>query len=97
MATPHIILFADSNCSGAHTHVFEELSYIGSYFNDITSSFVILEGNWEFFQDANFVNQMGNFAQGHSGTLGPGIYNWIEDPNALGGSTNDKLSSSKPV
>lgn len=97
MATPHIILFADMNCSGAHTHVCEGLSYIGDYFNDVTSSFIILEGNWQFFQDANFANQMGDFAQNHSGTLGPGVYNWIEDPNALGGSTNDRLSSLKPV
>ena len=97
MATPHIILFADLNCGGQHTHVCEGLTFIGSYFNDITSSFVILEGNWQFFEDANFVNQMGNFSAGHSGTLGPGIYNWIEDPNALGSGTNDRLSSLKPV
>ncbi len=37
MATPHIILFADATCSGAHTHVCESLSYIGDYFNDKTS------------------------------------------------------------
>jgi hypothetical protein len=97
MALPHIILFADITCSGAHTHINEAISSLESSFNDITSSFVILEGNWEFFEDINFANQMGNFAGGHSGTLGPGVYNWIEDANALGGDTNDKLSSLRPV
>ena len=97
MATPHIILFADINCSGGHTHVCESLSYIGDYFNDVTSSFIILEGNWQFFTDENFQNQMGDFAQGESGTLGPGIYNWIEASNCLGGGTNDALSSLQPV
>jgi hypothetical protein len=40
---------------------------------------------------------MGDFAQGESGTLGPGIYNWIEASNCLGGGTNDALSSLQPV
>lgn len=94
MAIPHIILFADKNCSGNHTHVCESLSYIGGYFNDVTSSFIILEGNWEFFVDAGFAGQMG---PGKGKTLGPGVYNWIEDPGCLGSQTNDRLSSLKPV
>jgi hypothetical protein len=94
MALPHIILFAQVNCSGIHTHVCESLSYIGDYFNDVTSSFVILEGNWQFFVDAGFAGQMG--ADGGK-TLGPGVYNWIEDNGALGPQTNDRLSSLKSV
>jgi hypothetical protein len=93
MAIPHVILFADANCAGNHTHVCEAQSFI-SWFNDVTSSFVILEGRWNFFVDANFENQMG---PGGGRTLGPGVYNWIEDPNVLGPGTNDRLSSLKPV
>ena len=102
MAIPHVILFADGNCSGNHTHVREALEYIGDYFNDVTSSFIILEGNWQFFADANYKNQMISVlsdvgVEGATGTLGPGVYNWIEDRNTLGPNTNDRLSSLKPV
>lgn len=103
MAIPHIILFADANCGGNHTHVCESMLFIGE-FNDVTSSFIILEGVWEFFADANYKNQLGSvFAQDESGVphafgqLGPGVYNWIEDPKALGPNSNDSLSSLKPV
>ena len=82
-----VILFADVNCAGNHTHVCESQSFI-SWFNDVTSSFVIVEGHWEFFVDANFVGQMG---PGAGIKLGPGVYNWIE--SALGSNTNDRLSS----
>ncbi len=75
-------------------HVCEGLSYIGDYFNDVTSSFIILAGNWQFFIDAGFENQMG---PGGGKTLGPGVYNWIEATTALGPGTNDRLSSLKPV
>jgi hypothetical protein len=94
MAIPHIILFADANCGGNHTHVCEGLSYIGDYFNDVTSSFIILEGHWTFFVDANFAGQMG---PGGGKVLGPGVYNWIQDNGALGPQTNDRLSSLKPA
>ena len=94
MAIPHIILFADANCSGNHTHVCDTESYIGDQFNDVTSSFVILEGNWQFFVDANFAGRIGPWGWGE---LGPGVYNWIEDPGALGPQTNDRLSSLKSV
>ncbi len=89
----HIILFADINCSGGHKHVCETKAFLND-FNDVTSSFIILVGNWEFFVDANFVGQMG---PGGGKTLGPGIYNWIEDNGALGPASNDRLSSVKAV
>ena len=54
MATPHIILFEDVNCIGNHMHVCEGYKYPGSAFNDKTTSFVILEGNWEFFVRLRF-------------------------------------------
>ena len=82
-------------------HVCEALEYIGDAFNDVTSSFIILEGNWRFYRDANFQNQMMDpFNElnipATQGILGPGVYNWIEDRNALGPNTNDQLSSLKP-
>ena len=36
MAIPHIILFADANCGGNHTHVCESMLFIGE-FNDVTA------------------------------------------------------------
>ena len=85
----HIILFADVNCTGEHMHVFMNFPYLHN-FNDKTSSFVILEGNWQFFLDANWVGQMGT---GSGATLGPGVYPWIE--NALGPGTNDNSPLSR--
>ena len=43
---------------------------LASVFSDVTSSFVILEGNWQFFVDANFESRMGP-GQGRT-FLGPG-------------------------
>lgn len=94
MPIPQVILFQDRNCTGNHTHVCETMNYIGDYFNDRTSSFVIVEGRWEFFVDAGFVGQMG---PGGGRILGPGVYNWIEDSSALGPNSNDRLSSLKSV
>ena len=95
MAAPthHIILFADVNCNGSHKHVFDTTAFL-SDFNDVTSSFAILAGNWEFFVDSNWVGQMG---PGGGATRGPGLYNWIEDNGALGPHSNDRLSSLKAV
>ncbi len=52
MAIPHVVLFANANCTGGHFHVFEAQSNLAGVFSDVTSSFVILEGNWQFFADA---------------------------------------------
>ena len=61
-----------------------------SFFNDKTSSFVIVEGQWEFFEDSNFIGKLGP-------TRGPGRYSWVEDPTALGPGSNDKISSLRSV
>jgi hypothetical protein len=102
MAIPHIILFRDANCSGDHMHVCEGMPYVGDTFNDATSSFIILEGVWEFFADAEFKTQMISISsdvgfEGVTGRLGPGVYNWIEDRDTLGPNTDNKLSSLFPV
>ena len=70
-------------------HVFRDVtSLVGAGFNDIASSIVILEGNWEFFLNENHGIKMG-------GTLGPGLYPSVTA--TLGGGTNDQLTSLRPV
>jgi hypothetical protein len=54
--------------------------------NDKVSSFVIVSGSWQFFQDLNFRGQ-------RAGPLGPGLYPWVEDF----GIDNDSLSSIRLV
>jgi len=91
---PHIIVFEHAGFHGAHKHVFTAEPNLAAgddnFFNDRISSFVILEGKWEFFLHSNFQIKLGP-------TLGPGIYPWIEDGGALGPATNDQVSSLRPV
>ena len=98
-----IILFADINCSGTHTHICVDTNNLNdqnhgfflSDFNDVTSSFIIVSGRWTFFKDWHWENQMG---PGGGKILGPGVFEWIEDSNkCLGPGTNDALSSLKCV
>jgi hypothetical protein len=76
-----LILFADANLDGAHKHCYDSVAFLDD-FNDVTSSFVILEGNWQLFINANFDGQTG-------GTFGPGIYSWVGNV----GVDNDAISS----
>lgn len=95
-----VILFADINCSGAHTHVCVNTANLNdqnhgwflSDFNDTVSSFIIISGKWNFYKDWHWENQMG---PGAGTTLGPGVYEWIESNTCLGPGTNDSLSSVK--
>jgi len=67
----HLILFEHRNFRGAHKHVFAAEANLAAsednFFNDRTSSIVILEGTWTFYRDVNFGNQIGP-------TLVPGFY-----------------------
>jgi len=91
----HVILFEHQYLFGAHKHVFDNpfpTLYRAAQgddpdMNDETSSMVILEGSWEFFQDKLYKNSLG--------TLGPGLY--PEITLALGGDSNDKITSLRPV
>jgi Beta/Gamma crystallin len=89
---PHVIVFEHANFHGAHKHVFGSEANLNagddSFFNDRISSMVVLEGRWDFFIDSNHTGKLGN-------TLGPGQYPSVT--NALGGGTNDKISSLRPV
>jgi hypothetical protein len=91
---PHVILFEHQNFHGRHTHVFGPEPNLNnsddSTFNDMISSFVIIDGNWEFFNDWNFQKKLGP-------TLGPGLYPDIEAATALGHRSNDRMSSLRPV
>jgi hypothetical protein len=94
---PHVILFDNVNCAGEHTHICQARTHLGSLFNDRTSSFIILEGVWEFFADVNFQSPMVyRDANGQiQSRLGQGVYNWIEA--TFGPGTNDRLTSLRPV
>ena len=87
----HVIIFEHANFHGAHKHVFRGETSLNAgddnFFNDKTSSFVILEGNWEFFVHANFVGKFG-------GTIPPGKY---PSMSVLGPGSNDNISSLRPV
>jgi hypothetical protein len=91
---PHVILFEHAGFHGAHKHVVGPEPNLNAgddnYMNDKTSSIVVLEGNWEFFIDWQFIGKLGQ-------TLGPGSYAWVEDPAALGPGSNDQISSLRPV
>ena len=95
-----IVLYVDSNFGGLHTHLYESTPHftqlalggvgsgINGNWNDKVSSFVIVSGRWQFFQNENF-----NFPQGNPAGLGPGHY---PDVTAVG-IDNDALSSVRLV
>lgn len=97
-ATPvkaHIILFEDENLLWNHIHVFEEADDLTQYkigvggsgnFNDLTSSFVVLQGTWRFFLDINLSGLIGS----NSG-YDVGVYPFLPD-----GIPNDSISSLTP-
>ena len=86
----HIIIFEHRNLHGGHKHVFSSEPNLNAgddnFFNDRLSSFVILEGRWQFFRDSNFGSPASN-------VLGPGVYGWVEDF----GIPNDSVSSLRLV
>jgi len=83
---PHIILFEHRDFHGAHKHVFCPEPNLAAgddnFFNDKVSSFIILEGSWQFFRDINFESPQNII-------LGPGKYPWVQDI----GIQNDTISS----
>jgi len=86
----HLVLFEHRNFHGNHKHLFRSIDTLDAgddnSFNDKTSSFVILEGRWQFFRDSHFSNPASN-------VFGPGLYDWVEDH----GVPNDSISSVKLV
>ena len=88
----HVILFEHTQFRGAHKHVFIDVENLNDpvddSFNDLTSSIVILEGNWEFFKDSGYHHKLGE-------TLGPGAYNAVSA--YLEADADNRISSLRPV
>lgn len=82
----HAILFEHVNFHGAHKHVFTEERNLAAsddwFFNDRTSSIVVLLETWQFFRHINFVEP-------YPKTLGVGLHPWVGDVSIR----NDDLSS----
>ena len=71
-----IIVFEHSNFRGQHRHIFGEESDLhhpaDTSMSGKISSFVILEGCWQFFRLAGFHIPYAN-------TFGPNAYPWVDD------------------
>lgn len=84
----HAILFENENFRGAHLHVFQAETDLGSLgFDNKTSAIVVEAGNWSFYSDTQFD---GSYPQ--EPVFGPGIYPWVEDI----GIGNDSITSLRP-
>jgi hypothetical protein len=94
-----LTLFADVDFAGFHKHIFlynGESNMFLYDFNDCTSSIYIVEGQWEFYRDANLQNPYTD-ANGNTIVLGPFRYLAVDASNCLGPGSNDTLSSLKRV
>src|SRR5260370_320768 len=83
----HAVLFRDANFKGDHRHVFvaePDLNDLG--FNDVVSSLAVLNGTWQFYQDANFIAP-------YQALLPPGAYSFVVNQ----GIRNDDISSLRPA
>lgn len=83
---PDIILYRDAGFGGGNplavnASINDGINYVGDNFNDVTSSFVIVRGTWQFYRDANYGV--------YQNTLGPGLYSYV----ANSGIPNDSISS----
>jgi hypothetical protein len=90
-----ILLFENKNFDGKSINVDKGTPDLSMYeegnFDECTSSFAILSGNWCFYRNPRFKNP---FMRGRKPlVLGPGSYNWVEDL----GIKDDDLSSLKAV
>lgn len=105
----HAILFEHRDLRGAHKHVFQAMPNLNDpeelfspapfppgnvdFFNDKTSSFAILLGDWAFFEHANYMGiQYGNSS---GNVYGLGLFPWVGA--VMQGSPNDKISSLRPA
>ncbi|MEH2255765.1 beta/gamma crystallin-related protein [Nostoc sp.] len=80
-----VLLRQDINYGGKGFSATRSRPYVGSDFNDETSSIIITGGTWRFYADANY--------RGSYKDLGPGSYPWVENF----GITNDTISSLKLI
>ncbi|MGA7219659.1 MAG: beta/gamma crystallin-related protein [Candidatus Sulfotelmatobacter sp.] len=86
---PSIIVFKDSGFNIDNNNQLISFpqgwgySYVGDNWNDTISSVIVLSGTWKFFENAGF--------SGASTTVGPGYYQFVEDPQF--NMQNDTISS----
>jgi hypothetical protein len=82
----HIIIYQHVDFRGLHRHIFDAERNLNHpedrSMNDQMSSFVVLEGNWQFFRHSEY-------GIPYSGTFGPGRYRWVGNH----GIENDQVSS----
>jgi hypothetical protein len=94
-APGRIILFEDEDFCGKSIDVISEHTDLGARkagnFNNCTSSFVILSGEWTFHQNAGFDGPVTH--NGKQVILGPGAYGRVTDV----GIQNDEITSLKAV
>jgi hypothetical protein len=83
----HLILFDDINFGGPHKHIFRSIALLDD-FNDRASSFAVLSGTWQLFNDSNFQK-----AQGSVFAPRIGGYPWVEDYDVA----NDTVSAVRLV
>jgi hypothetical protein len=82
-----IVLFQNVNCEG-DSAIYEDsegTAHVSDKnFNDRTSSFIVVKGHWQLYQDANY-------QKAFPGVFGPGVYTPLEKYNVK----NDSVSSIK--
>ncbi|MFW9875195.1 MAG: beta/gamma crystallin-related protein [Candidatus Thorarchaeota archaeon] len=73
-----VILFRDLNIQGIHHHIYcNDPNLSESGMQNVTSSIVVINGNWKFFGAPNFEGA----EYWEDQTLGPGIYHDVTDYN----------------
>jgi hypothetical protein len=81
-----ITVYKDGDFQG-ESKDFTGAAYVGKNFNDTISSFIVHDGNWQFYKDADAENPVGRvFNAGEK-------VNWVEAV----GISNDSISSLQPV
>jgi hypothetical protein len=90
-----ILLFEDRNFDGKSIDIEKGVPDLSIYtegnFDERTSSFAILSGNWCFYRNPRFENPF--MRGGKPLVLGPGSYDWVEDL----GIKDNEISSLKAV
>jgi Beta/Gamma crystallin len=88
----HIIIFEHLNLRGRHRHIFVEEPDLNhpddNTFENKVSSWSVVTGKWEFFQNNNYTGAYGN----PNPQFGPGEY-----PLGFPAVTNDTVSSLRSV
>lgn len=88
-----IVLFKDTGLQGDSRDFFGAINNLNDYgFNDVVSSLVVMEGDWELFQNSDFKGDryVVTFRNGVADTNAYPSYKYWGGPN-------DNLSSLRPL